>query len=433
MLDVKVLVADDDYAIRNALKRILRSLDCVAVEVSDGAAALEALSQPDIQAAIIDLSMPVLNGVEVLRAIRSSPDRPDFPVIVITGTADHETAREVIKLGVSDFLAKPFKPEQVKLRLRRITRALNQPGTTTLNYGAAGTAHAPDAVLVVDGSSEFRHFVANALTSRRTTVQAATGTEALRVCMAQHPSIVLIGADLGIFGPDMLVQRIRRDPSLTDTRVALIPSPDHPDTVDRSLVHGVLARTFVAEAFAEEFERLFEQSFTDKGGPFALVHDTVVQATQQALGMMVHTDVHVVTDRQGDITAGDLVGAVMLTIQDTTNVHAALSCDQATAGRIASRLLGLPEADLATEDIHSTVGELVNVIVGRVQGALTAAGSAAKFTLPSILVADGPLPEGAPDVTVHFDSSARDMPLRVSLKSMGKATARQQTPAAPAA
>ena len=51
--------------------------------------------------------------------------------------------------------------------------------------------------------------------------------------------------------------------------------------------------------FAEEFEKLFEQSFADKAGPFALVQDTVVQATQQALGMMVHTDVHLVPDQIG--------------------------------------------------------------------------------------------------------------------------------------
>lgn len=430
MLETKILVADDDYAIRNALKRILRSLDCVAIEVADGAAALEAIAQQDISAAIIDLAMPVLSGVDVLRAIRSSADRATLPVVIITGTADHELAREVIRLGVSDFLAKPFKPEQVKLRLRRVTRALDQEGGR--QFGGTTAAQTPDAVLVADGSSEFRYFVANALTPRRTVVQAATGTEALRICMATRPSVVLVGTDLGIFGPEMLVQRLRRDPTLTDTRVALVPAPDQPGPIDRSLVHGVLTRTFVAEAFAEEFEKLFEQSFADKAGPFALVQDTVVQATQQALGMMVHTDVHLVPDRQGNFSAGDVVGSVVLHIEDTTTIHAALSCDAATAGRIASRLLAAPEADLTAEDVHSTIGELVNVIVGRVQGAIAATGSSAKFTLPSIAVADGPPSDGTPDVIVHFDSQAGDMPLRVSLRAAGKAAARVAPPAASA-
>ncbi len=429
MFETKVLVADDDYAIRNALKRILRSLDCVAVEVADGAAALEAIAQQDISAAILDLAMPVLSGVEVLRAIRCS-DRADLPVVIITGTADHDLAREVIRLGVSDFLAKPFKPEQVKLRLRRVTRALDQGGGR--QFGGAAAAQAPDAVLVVDGSSEFRYFVANALTPRRTVVQAATGTEALRLCMATRPAIVLVGTDLGIFGPEMLVQRLRRDPALTDTRVALVPAADQPDAIDPSLVNGVLARTFVAEAFAEEFEKLFERSFADKAGPFALVQDTVVQATQQALGMMVHTDVHVVTGRRSDIVAGDVVGAVVLHIEDTTAIHAALSCDPATAARITSRLLGAPEADLTPEDVQSTIGELVNVIVGRVQGAISATGGSARFSLPSITLADGPPSEGPPDVIVHFDSQTGDMPLRVSLTAAAKAAARVAPPASSA-
>lgn len=431
MVETKVLVADDDYAIRNALKRILRSLDCVAVEAADGASALDALSQHDISAAILDLAMPVLSGVEVLRAIRTSADRADLPVVIITGTADIDLARELIRLGVSDFLAKPFKPEQVKLRLRRVTRALEQDGG---RRSRAATAQAPDAVLVADGSSEFRYFVANALTPRRTVVQAATGTEALRLCMTTRPAVVLVGTELGIFGPEMLVQRLRRDPSLANPRVALVPAADQPASVDPSLVDGVLARTFIAEAFAEEFEKLFEQSFADKAGPFALVQDTVVQATQQALGMMVHTDVHVVSDRQGDFVTGDVVGSVALNIEESATIHAALSCDSATAARIASRMLGATEADLTPEDVQSTIGELVNVIVGRVQGAIGATGGSAKFTLPSITVADGPPSEGPPDVIVHFDSQAGDMPLRVSLKAGGKATARVgQAASAPAA
>lgn len=436
MLETKVLVADDDYAIRNALKRILRSLDCVAVEVADGAAALEALTQQDISAAILDLSMPVLSGVEVLRAIRSSADRASLPVVIITGTADHALARDVIRLGVSDFLAKPFKPEQLKLRLRRVTRALDHGAGGQFGGGAA-PSQTPDAVLVADGSSEFRYFVANALTPRRTVIQAATGTEALRICMATRPAIVLVGTDLGIFGSEMLVQRLRRDPALTDTRVALVPAADHPDAVDTSLVDGVLTRTFIAEAFAEEFETIFERSFDDKNGPFALVHDTVVQATQQALGMMVHTDVHVVAGREGDATTGDVAGSVVLQIEDASSVQVALSCDAGTATRIASRLLGAPEVDLTTEDVHSTIGELLNVIVGRVQGAIGATGTSAKFTLPSIGVLEGPSSEPAPDVIVHFDSQAHDMPLRVSLKAVAKtarvAASAASTPSAPAA
>jgi CheY-like chemotaxis protein len=432
MFETKVLVADDDYAIRNALKRILRSLDCVAVEVADGAAALEAVTQQDISAAILDLSMPVLSGVEVLRAIRSSTDRKNLPVVIITGTADQEMARDVIRLGVSDFLAKPFKPEQLKLRLRRVTRALDHGGAGQFGGGAAAP-QSPDSVLVADGSSEFRYFVANALTPRRTVIQAATGTEALRACMATRPAIVLVGTDLGIFGSEMLVQRLRRDPALADTRVALVPAADQPSPVDAALVDGVLARTFIAEAFAQEFEALFEQSFDDKRGPFALVHETVVQATQQALGMMVHTDVHVVTGRDGDAVTGDVCGFVVLQIEDTSSVHVALSCDAPTATRIASRLLGAPEADLTTEDVHSTVGELLNVIVGRVQGAVGATGASAKFTLPSIGLVEGPSSGPAPDVIVHFDSQALDMPLRVSLKAIKTVRVPAAAPSAPAA
>jgi CheY-like chemotaxis protein/CheY-specific phosphatase CheX len=425
MVDIKVLVADDDYAIRNALKRTLRSLDCTAVEAADGAAALEALSQHAVRAAIIDLSMPLLSGLDVLRAVRANPGLIDFPVIVITGTADSDMAREVIRLGVADFLAKPFKPDQVKLRLRRVLKALQEPhGTFGEGHAANGIARAPDAIVIADGNGEFRHFVANALTPRPV-IQASTGTEALRICMAARPAVVLVGSDLGIFGAGMLAQRIRRDPTLAAVKVGLVPSPDHDERVDRSLAQAVLARTFVAEAFAAEFEALLEGAFADGSGPFALVRETLIQATRQAIGMMAHTDISIIPDRRDAVVSGDIVGSVTLHIPDASSVFVTLSCGREAGNELAARLLGTPAAELTGEDAQSTVGELLNVIVGRVQGAVTATGRAARFTLPKIVLADqDDDPSAEADVVIHFDSKAHDLPIRVSLKAVGRPAAR---------
>ena len=121
----RVLVIDDDPLVRRSCERILgQSYDVkLAENGGDGLASLEAES---FDLALIDLKLPDLNGMDI---IRRAPDRfPDTPLIVITGYSTIKSAVEAIKLGASDYLAKPFGPDELEaavekaLRQRRILR-----------------------------------------------------------------------------------------------------------------------------------------------------------------------------------------------------------------------------------------------------------------------------------------------------------------------
>ncbi|MEQ9401277.1 MAG: sigma-54 dependent transcriptional regulator [Longimicrobiales bacterium] len=111
---ISVLVADDDPTQRLILDRILQSAEGVEHRVrtvEDGASALHALGEEVFDVALLDLSMPGLNGLEVLEAVAGDPTRPS--VVFVSGRGTVATATRAMKLGAYDFVEKPVDRERL--------------------------------------------------------------------------------------------------------------------------------------------------------------------------------------------------------------------------------------------------------------------------------------------------------------------------------
>jgi DNA-binding NtrC family response regulator len=106
-----VIVVDDEKVIREGLKRLLSSEGYRVLTAENGRDALELICCEDIDVVLCDLKMPVMDAVEVLKAVRTT--YPDLPVIVITGQGTIENAAECMKKGAYDFVTKPFRTDYV--------------------------------------------------------------------------------------------------------------------------------------------------------------------------------------------------------------------------------------------------------------------------------------------------------------------------------
>ena len=115
----KVLIAEDDEAVREAIRLILEP-QYVVVEVTDGLQAFAVLRTEAVDAALVDVRMPGMDGIELLRAIRQQG--PSVPVIMVTVLDDVETAVKAMKLGALDYLVKPFDPDRLRDALRTVLR-----------------------------------------------------------------------------------------------------------------------------------------------------------------------------------------------------------------------------------------------------------------------------------------------------------------------
>lgn len=128
-----ILVVDDDPYIQEALGDRLESLGYRVARASDGKQALELIDHQDPQMVFLDIEMPGMKGLDVLREIRTR--EKDFPVVMITAYGSIDLAVEAMKEGAYDFVPKPFKPSHIALvvekalerqRLRREKEVLSE-------------------------------------------------------------------------------------------------------------------------------------------------------------------------------------------------------------------------------------------------------------------------------------------------------------------
>ncbi|HWP57364.1 MAG TPA: sigma-54 dependent transcriptional regulator [Candidatus Acidoferrales bacterium] len=113
----RVLVVDDDAASRRLADVRLRALECQVAMAADGQEAMTAINQQTPDLVLLDLQMPRMGGMELLRRLKR--DEFDLPVIVITAHGSIEAAVEAMKEGAYDFLPKPFDPKHLEIVVRK--------------------------------------------------------------------------------------------------------------------------------------------------------------------------------------------------------------------------------------------------------------------------------------------------------------------------
>ena len=114
---IKVLVAEDEAHLGQILSTFLAGRGYAVNTVTDGRAALDALRAESFDVALLDIVMPELDGLEVLKQVRADVDPPE--VIIITGNGTIETAISAMKLGAYDYMSKPYRMAEIDVLVRR--------------------------------------------------------------------------------------------------------------------------------------------------------------------------------------------------------------------------------------------------------------------------------------------------------------------------
>lgn len=143
-----VLVVDDDAMARLILRQVLqRHFGATVTEAPNGLEALVALEARTFDLIVLDLKMPVMDGLTVLGTIRAGERHAKTPVVVLTADRKDENVHHSIKLGVSDYLTKPFRGKDIAERLAQVV------GVTPGPDGRAVSQHAPAEALAEGGRS----------------------------------------------------------------------------------------------------------------------------------------------------------------------------------------------------------------------------------------------------------------------------------------
>ena len=311
---MNVLVVDDDPTIRLLLKRLLvRDFDCTVTEVQNGLEALTRLDEQRYALLMLDVHMPVMGGLETLEAIRGS-SHSSLAVIMLTSERGAATVKQAVALGITDYLVKPLRPQQIAGRLACVLHSLEDAGRHVGADPGHLTLDEHMTVLVAEGDPDYRRFLMDFFDSRCTALEASSGSEALTLCLEATPRLVFVGGELGIIDADSLVRKIRATSASHATRViATVPRSGMADAQARGVYDGVIARSFVTEVFLDQLERLAVFTGTPAHAlerMYPRFRMSLITATEQVFGMALSAHVELVAEPEPP--PGETLGATLL-------------------------------------------------------------------------------------------------------------------------
>jgi two-component system chemotaxis response regulator CheY len=122
---MKILVVDDFSTMRRIIKNLLKDLGFTSIqEADDGNTALPMLQQGDFDFVVTDWNMPGMQGIDLLRAIRSDDNLKHLPVLMVTAEAKKEQIVAAAQAGVNGYVVKPFTAATLKEKLDKIFERL---------------------------------------------------------------------------------------------------------------------------------------------------------------------------------------------------------------------------------------------------------------------------------------------------------------------
>ncbi len=129
---MRILIADDDQTSRSILTAVLKKLGHEVLATADGLQAWDALQQPDApRLAILDWMMPGLDGLEICRRRRATQTTAPPYLVLLTSRSSREDVVAGLDAGADDYLAKPFAPEELRVRLQVGQRIVELQDTVT--------------------------------------------------------------------------------------------------------------------------------------------------------------------------------------------------------------------------------------------------------------------------------------------------------------
>jgi CheY-like chemotaxis protein len=115
---VRIMVVDDDPDTVTVLSRYLQREGFATLEALSGAQCLKLVGEHHVDVILLDLMMPEMDGFQVVRALKNNPATAEIPIIMVTARDDIESRAEGMRVGVSDFLAKPVFRRQLANRIK---------------------------------------------------------------------------------------------------------------------------------------------------------------------------------------------------------------------------------------------------------------------------------------------------------------------------
>ena len=252
------LVVDDFEAIRRVTANQLRQLGAEKIfTAKDGKEAMGFLRNQHIDLVLSDWNMPVMSGLELLKAMRADPKLFTIPFIMITAEAERPRVEEAIACGVTSMILKPYSPALLMLRVEKAlhwkpSRAQASAGTTPAALTTTSTRPALSAsaeskkaqrptILIVDDTADNLTLLSQLLKDEYRVRLAHNGAKALSICTSDNPPDLVL---LDIMMPEMdgfeVAKRMREHPTSESIPVIFVTAMTTDDARMKGLDLGAV-------------------------------------------------------------------------------------------------------------------------------------------------------------------------------------------------
>lgn len=202
----KILTVDDSKTIRMIVARAFKPFTCEILEAADGVEGLAVVKRQRPDIIILDLTMPIMDGVEMLTKLKSDPDLKSIPVVMLTAESGRENVLRIAKLGVRDYLIKPFKEDII---IERVGRIIDLKARTEA-VAKVKRFDDPLHLLLVDDKPAILEQIQAGLGDTTWSVQALSQAgQAVDHCSQKLPDVILVSLSLPENAGFMLFQMFR--------------------------------------------------------------------------------------------------------------------------------------------------------------------------------------------------------------------------------
>ncbi len=211
----RVLTVDDSRAIRSIVSKQVRELGFEVDEADNGEDGLAKLADIAYDLVVLDVSMPVMDGPEMLKRMRA--DGNMTPVVMLTSEARRQTVAEVMKAGIDDYVLKPFQAEELTSKIRKALKlGPSAPAPVPAAVAPVALAEAPREptrqfidVLVIDDMENVHKRLRGLLPNHISVLGLTSAQSALASCRERVARVILVDAEIPDVNSVALLNQLR--------------------------------------------------------------------------------------------------------------------------------------------------------------------------------------------------------------------------------
>lgn len=190
---LKILTVDDSKAVRMIVKRAFRSYNCDILEAANGVEGLAVASKEGPDLVLLDVTMPVMDGVEMLTKMKADPLLKPIPIVMLTAEAGKDNVLKIAKIGVRDYIVKPFKEDAL---IEKCGRIIDLRPLGDGNEKKKSISDKIDLLLVEDKPAIIKQITEGLKNTPWTISGAVTTGEAVDFVSKKVPDLILISLSL---------------------------------------------------------------------------------------------------------------------------------------------------------------------------------------------------------------------------------------------